>query len=177
MAGRGKTKRQDRGKLLALLLVVVGLLFLCWPRTGGKILIYNPTPSVPVGFYLRDGAAPGKGRLVLFRVPDVVREYSKTHYDKEPLKYFLKPVIGGGGDKVCYQDDVFTINGHEFGNATKQDREGHDLPIWTECRTLAGDEFFVFSDRVSHSFDSRHYGPVSRSTILGVFRPLWVNEE
>jgi putative transposase len=39
---------------------------------------------------------------------------------------------------------------------------GNPLPLWIENRVLKADEFFVFSDRVFNSFDSRCYGPVIR---------------
>ncbi len=37
---------------------------------------------------------------------------------------------------------------------------------------MAADEYFVFSNRVPNSFDSRYFGPISRAAILGVYRPL-----
>ncbi len=38
---------------------------------------------------------------------------------------------------------------------------------------MASDEYFVFSDRVPNSFDSRYFGPISRAAIIGVYRPLF----
>jgi type IV secretory pathway protease TraF len=37
---------------------------------------------------------------------------------------------------------------------------------------MASDEYFVFSDRVANSFDSRYFGPISKAAIIGVYRPL-----
>lgn len=177
MAENKKIGRKDQGRIFVFLLMAIGLLLLLAPRGENKFLIYNPTPSVPEGFYVRAGGGPGKGRLILFRVPEVVSDYSENNYDKEPLKYFIKPVVGAGGDQICYQDEIYKINGEEFAAATMKDSDGHNLPVWTECRELSADEFFVFSDRVSNSFDSRHYGPVKQSEVLGVFRPLWTKAD
>ena len=45
-------------------------------------------------------------------------------------------------------------------------------PRWRACRRLDAGEFFVFSNRIPNSFDSRYYGPVRREAIVGVFRPI-----
>ena len=50
------------------------------------------------------------------------------------------------------------------------------LPVWRGCRALRRGEFFVFSNRIPNSFDSRYYGPVTQAQILGVFQPLMVSD-
>lgn len=171
-------KKTGRRRALVALLIAVGLLLLALrPPADLKLIIYNPTPSVPEGLYIRTFELPAKGQLILFKVPDAVRDYSLSTYDKEPLNYFIKPVLGAGGDNICSEDGIFKINGEPFAEATTKDRAGHDVPVWEECRELSSDEFFVFSDRVSYSFDSRHYGPVHGSAVIGVFRPLWTKGE
>jgi type IV secretory pathway protease TraF len=52
------------------------------------------------------------------------------------------------------------------------DGDGHRLPIWRGSRVLGADEFFVFSDRIPNSFDSRCYGPIERGQVESVRQPL-----
>ena len=49
-----------------------------------------------------------------------------------------------------------------------KDTAGRPLPIWRACRMLGRDEFFVFSNRIPNSFDSRCYGPIQRAQIFCV---------
>ena len=74
--------------------------------------------------------------------------------------------------KDCAGDQL-TINGRVVAPIAKFDREGRALPQWRECRVLRRDEYFVFSNRIPNSFDSRYYGPVAQSEVIGTFRPLW----
>ena len=53
-----------------------------------------------------------------------------------------------------------------------QDPSGKLLPQWRGCRALLKGEFFVFSNRIPNSFDSRYYGPVKVDQIMGVFEPV-----
>ena len=83
----------------------------------------------------------------------------------------LKEIAAGQGDVVCTQAGALTINGRWRAPVLERDPRGRQLPQWRGCRALAKDEFFVFSDRIPNSFDSRYYGPVKRAQIVGVFQP------
>jgi type IV secretory pathway protease TraF len=69
------------------------------------------------------------------------------------------------------------INGRDLAPIASRDGEGRALPRWTACRQLGPDELFVFSARVPNSFDSRYFGPVSRTAVMGVFNPLLTRQE
>ena len=45
---------------------------------------------------------------------------------------------------------------------------------WPECRPLERDELFLLSVTNPVSFDSRYFGPVSASAVVGVARPVWL---
>jgi type IV secretory pathway protease TraF len=53
-----------------------------------------------------------------------------------------------------------------------KDSRGRPLPVWHDRHTLGTDEFFVFSDRIPNSFDSRCYGPIHHHQIETVRRAL-----
>ena len=158
----------------AALLIVAGVLIptlaVIFIDHFEKLVIYNPTQSVPTGFYRYAGKEVMPGAIVLLRTPEAVREYTSRYYgSQKPMKYFLKPVLAAGGDKVCYRDGRFLLNGEEFAGVESIDSNGNPLPVWKECRVLEEDEIFVYSDRVRNSFDSRYYGPVKKSRIVGAF--------
>jgi conjugative transfer signal peptidase TraF len=89
----------------------------------------------------------------------------------------LKAVAAGPGDSVCTAADHLVINGRDLAPIASRDGEGRALPRWTACRQLGPDELFVFSARVPNSFDSRYFGPVSRTAVMGVFNPLLTRQE
>lgn len=103
----------------------------------------------------------------------MVKDYTQDNYSKSPLKHFLKPVLAMAGDHVCYQDGRVFLNGDLIAQVQKYDSAGKPLPVWKECRDLKKNEYFVFSDRVSNSLDSRYYGPILKENIVGVFKPIF----
>jgi type IV secretory pathway protease TraF len=46
------------------------------------------------------------------------------------------------------------------------------LPRWAGCAVLSADQIFVMNQAPA-SLDSRYFGPLSRSSILGRAVPLW----
>ena len=53
------------------------------------------------------------------------------------------------------------------------DRLGRRLPVWRQCRALHVDELFLLSTTNPASFDSRYFGPVTISAVIGTAQPLW----
>ena len=154
---------------------VCGVIALVGAGFGDKQIMYNPSDSVPPGFYLRNSTlGPEVGRLVVFPVPPGGRAYAARRGlpdDKEG--FFIKPVVGVAGDEVCSDGETVRLKGEVLGAVQKTDTEGRELPRWTGCRPLAEGELFVFSDRIPTSFDSRYYGPVEEARLKGVYEALW----
>ncbi len=168
----GTRKRSKRILCFALVpLLVLGVVSVCF---ANRQIVINTSPSVKPGLYLRSNAAPAVGQLVEFRIPVSVRSYiqSRSGHDGQDW-YILKPVVAGPGDWVDTTGGVLRINGKIVAPMPPmRDRFGNALPRWTHSRVLGRDEYFVFSDRISNSFDSRCYGPVTRREIESVRRPL-----
>jgi len=161
--------------------LAVGLLLTAGLAVGSALcadrqIVINTSPSVAPGLYIRSDKPPAVGRLVDFRVPPAAAAYvrSRTHGKTSGNNwYILKPVAAGPGDRVDTRGDWLAINGHRVAPMPPvSGTDGMPLPRWAACRTLAPDEFFVFSARVPNSFDSRCYGPVHRAQIESVRRPL-----
>ena len=54
-----------------------------------------------------------------------------------------------------------------------RDRAGRALPRWQGCRWLRPRQLFALG-AAAGSFDSRYFGIVDQSTIVGIAHPLWI---
>lgn len=103
---------------------------------------------------------PERGDIVVFRYP------------RNPQEYFIKRMIGMPGEEVQIKDgEVFIFN--------KENKEGITLDesylpediktygMTSDKVKLGENEFFVLGDNRNSSKDSRSFGPVNRSYIIG----------
>jgi len=140
---------------------------------GRPAVLFNPSPSEPPGLYRLSSARPVPGRIIAFKVPAAGRAYAAAHLTYVARSAILKEIAAGEGALVCERGGLVSIEGRVRGKVANVDRAGVPLPHWSGCRRLAPGQFFVLSNRIPNSFDSRYYGPVSRSDLLGVYQPLW----
>ena len=148
-----------------------------WPR-----LVYNPSDSVPVGWY-RVEPLPRQpnqlrvGSIVLVQLPAEAaalaaqRGYLPLHV---PL---LKRVGAVAPQRACITGQVVRIDGHTVAVALSVDRMGRPLHGWPQCRRLQAGEVFLLSAANPASFDSRYFGPVRTADVIGVAQPLWLQEQ
>lgn len=139
---------------------------------GPAPLLLNRSPSEPPGVYVRRGGPPLTGTIIAFRAPPSAFPYADRRLAYLHTRPLLKAVEAVRGDHVCTVGGVLKVNGVVRGPIASRDEEGRPLPRWAGCRALSPDEVFVFSDRVPNSFDSRYYGPIRRSAVLGVYTLL-----
>ena len=171
------TVRTRKGRTLAMLACAVlpvagvGALSVTIPQ---PVVLWNGTPSEPVGLYVRTAAKPSLGAIIAFRAPAEAFPYADARMSYLRRIFILKVVAAGEGDRVCTAGGALTINGRRRAPVWRLDNRGAKLPAWQGCRALMAGEFFVFSDAVANSFDSRYYGPVGQGAIVGVYRPLMV---
>ena len=151
-------------------ILMVGLSALTRPTA---LLLYNPSPSEPMGFYRFTTAKPAPGQLISFKVPEQGRAYAAQHLAYVLRNSILKEIVAGQGSTVCADHAVLSIDGRARAKIADHDRRGALLPHWQGCRRLGAGEYFVFSNRIPNSYDSRYYGPVSSRQVLGVYTPLW----
>ena len=175
-ARRGTVRRPAR-RWRATLFVIAAATALATLSLGRPWVLFNRTPSEPEGFYLGTLQAPQVGRIVAFHAPEAAFPYADRHMPYLRRTLLLKEISAGPGDHVCTDRDRLAINGADRAPIVRADRQGSVLPRWTGCRTLGIDEFFVYSDRVPNSFDSRYFGPVERTAVIGVFRLLVPSRE
>ena len=134
-------------------------------------LIYNHTPSVPTGWYVRSSGEIARGAFVTVRAQDVAPDYAAVRNFTDAGDRFIKRIAANDGDSVCADGDVIRINGRTVAHRAAQDSQGRPLPHWNGCRTLSTDEVVLMGD-TPDSFDSRYFGVVREDAIEGVWRPL-----
>jgi conjugative transfer signal peptidase TraF len=141
---------------------------------ANRQIVVNTSPSVMPGLYFKSSATPAVGCIIDFRIPESARAYVKARTGHRGQDwYILKPIVAGPGDRVDTTGTALFINGREIAPMPpERDAAGRPLPVWRAARFLETDEFFVFSDRIPNSFDSRCYGPICRPQIAAVRRPL-----
>ena len=135
------------------------------------LVLYNPSPSVPVGFYWRTDEAPELGDYVTVRAADVAPRYAALRGFADADDRFIKRVAAGGGTRVCASATLVHIGADITLTRHLTDSANRPLPSWSGCRVLAEDEVFLLGD-TDDSFDSRYWGPVRTQSIEGVWRRL-----
>ena len=174
-----------RARIVLASLSACGLAALAWAAFVQPLprLVYNPSDSVAVGWYRveplsqRAGSLPlplSVGSIVLIGLPPDAaalaarRGYLPTHV---PL---LKRVGAVAPQHVCVFDALVWIDGVPVAAVRPADRLGRPLPSWPQCRQLRPGELFLLSATNPASFDSRYFGPVSTSAVIGVAHPVWL---
>ena len=132
------------------------------------VVLFNHSPSVPVGFYIRDSADLAPGTFVTVRARDVAPVEAAAHrYDDEGDR-FIKRLAAIAGQEVCSDGRVLSVD----GAAAAIVQNGAAAPRgWIGCRTLGASEILLLGDSAD-SFDGRYWGPISADLVEGVWRPL-----
>ena len=174
-----------RARLVLAGLSACGLAALAWASFVHPLprLTYNPSDSVEVGWYRIDPldhrtSSPPRplsvGSIVLVPLPAEAaalaaqRSYLPTRI---PL---LKRVGAVAPQEVCVIGGSVRIDGVPSAAVLSADRWGRPLPSWSQCRRLRPGELFLLSVTNPASFDSRYFGPVSASAVIGIAHPVWL---
>jgi conjugative transfer signal peptidase TraF len=142
---------------------------------AGAHLLWNWTPSLPLGLYWVSPASSGRakvGALVAFPVPAHVRALVLERRYLPPGALLVKPVVATAPDRVCTEGGELTVNGAPLGAVATEDTQGRPQPSDPRCGPLSEGEVFVAS-HFATSFDSRTFGPVPLTDIRGTVTPLW----
>jgi len=160
--------------MVAIVASVIAIAGLAAPLSHPPRLIWNASASAPIGLYeVRSQGAFARGELVLVRPPQWVRSFAASRGYLPNTVPMLKRIAAENGDTVCRERDVITINHRVVAHALLADRAGRTLPIWSGCHKLGEGEIFLLMDGVRASFDSRYFGPVLITAIIGKAVPLW----
>jgi signal peptidase I len=102
---------------------------------------------------------PQRGDIVVFRYP------------RDPSQFFIKRIIGLPGEKVFIKDGQVKVAARDDEPQQLLDEVGYlaaDMRTPGNIQVLLGmDEYYLLGDNRAASLDSRSFGPVSRSAIVG----------
>lgn len=163
-------------RTVLLLCMGIGLVVLCvpvWVQFPVRI-VYNPSDSVPRGWY-RIGKADAihVGDIVLARLPARSATLAAQRGYLPAGVPILKRIGAVAPQSVCIRDRVVRIDGAAVAAVLAQDGLHRPMRAWTQCRPLAEGELFLLSNTHPASFDSRYFGPVRASAVIGSAQPLW----
>jgi signal peptidase I len=133
---------------------------------------------------------PGRGDVVVFRYP------------RDPSVDYIKRVVGVPGDRINYYNKVLTINGKPVpqvpagiyvgegsgvsmsGASERTEQLGdvqHKILVMPHTPGLEGEyiipegEYFVMGDNRDNSNDSRYWGTVPETNLVGQAFRVWMN--
>ena len=103
---------------------------------------------------------PQRGEIIVFKYP------------KNPQEYFIKRIVGLPGEAVKIKDGKVTVYNAESseGFTLKEPYLDENTKTYStneEMVFLEEDEYFVLGDNRVSSKDSRSFGPVNTSFIIG----------
>lgn len=136
------------------------------------ILIWNASPSVPMGLYRMANAPPRFGDLVVVQLRSSWSSFADRRGYLPRSAYLLKPVSAVVKDRVCRFGTLIFVQDRFAALAITRDRFARLLPVWRGCRILRRGELFLLADNPD-SFDSRYFGPIDVGQVAGVATPVW----
>ncbi len=128
--------------------------------------IYNGSESAPTGFYWIDQQTIDRNDFVLIHAPEHIRKMVERRQYLPPDIPLIKRVVGIEGDTICRRKLEIIVDSVTVVLARKRDRHGRPLPDWQGCIRLKANELFLLQVH-PESFDSRYFGPVDRSLVIG----------
>jgi len=182
----GRLERDRRPRLIALFALGVLIMLLLPMAISASGLRVNLTDSMPRGIY-RIGPHPltlRSGDVVATCIPLAIaqagrrRRYLGSGRCPGGVEPLLKIVAATAGDTVMVDSRGVTINNRALPDSKylTSDRAGRPLDHWTNDRYLMhSGETWLYSP-FRYSWDSRYWGPVPTSDILGTAAPLFIFE-
>ncbi len=166
-------KRKILGGLLELIQILVISAAIVIPlRTFLIQPFYVKGQSMEPNFYDHEylfvdkltyrSSIPQRGDVIVLRFP------------RETSEFFIKRVIGLPGETVEVANGKVRIYNKEYENGFVLDEKLYltqDYTTLTDTKTLKDDEYYVMGDNRAASLDSRIFGPLQRSFIVG---RVWV---
>lgn len=157
-------------KNLAMVVLALGSSLTLAAKQGPRI-VYNGSESAPIGIYSIDHSRPNLGDLVMVRPWPELAILLANHDILPPGIPLLKTVAAAADDNVCRVGRAINVNGAFAAKILDSDTKGRPLYGWNNCRKLVPGEFFLLQPH-PRSFDSRYFGPVLSSNVIGVARSI-----
>ncbi len=172
-------RRTKRRRAVLAVAASIGLAALAWAAFAkpSARVVYNASESVPVGWYrietMADSASSLRvGSILLTRLPAETAALAAQRGYLPAHILLLKRVGAVSSQHVCVRDGLVRIDGVPVAVVLQADRLGRAMPAWSGCRALMAGEAFLLSDTHPGSFDSRYFGPIDASLVIGLARPM-----
>ena len=140
--------------------------------------IWNASNSVPIGLYRV--APAGKftvTELVAVQPPDPLAAFLDLNDYLPSGLPMLKRIAALPGQVVCRTGLIITVDNLEMGQARARDHRNRPLPAWQGCRIIGEGDVFVMNWQSEDSLDSRYFGSLPASAVIGRVVPVWTHEE
>lgn len=140
--------------------------------------IWNASSSVPIGLYrVQPATELTVTELVAVQPPDLLAVFLDFNGYLPIGVPMLKRVLALSGQTVCRNGLTIAVDGIDVGEARERDGRGRPLPAWHGCRVIANGDVFVMNWQSADSLDSRYFGPLPASAVVGKAVPVWTHEE
>jgi conjugative transfer signal peptidase TraF len=140
--------------------------------------IWNASNSVPIGLYrVQPVTKLTITELVPVRPPDLLAAFLDLNGYLPIGVPMIKRVLALPGQTVCRNGLTIAVDGIDVGQARERDGRGRPLPVWRGCRVVADDDVFVMNWQSIDSLDSRYFGPLPASSVIGRAVPVWTDGE
>jgi signal peptidase I len=150
--------------LLALVFFMVLQLFVAQPYQVQQESMENTV--MPGQYVIVDKLSPRFDDY--HRLDIIVFSPPSTWQQDASATPYIKRVIGLPGDTVEVHDNFVYVNGIRLVEPYVFENQPTELPSGgSQSWTLAQDQFFVMGDHRAESQDSRQFGPIDRSSIIG----------
>ena len=104
---------------------------------------------------------PQRGEIVVFETPDTAERCGGA----DGGSTFVKRIIGLPGERLSERDGIIYVNGERLIEPyVDRSRQGRENASW---QRVAPDHYFVLGDNRIRSCDSRTWGTVPRSSLIG----------
>jgi conjugative transfer signal peptidase TraF len=140
--------------------------------------IWNASDSVPIGLYrLRPVEQLHVTELVVIRPPEPLETFLDLNGYLPIGVPMLKRVLALPGQTICRIGLSISVDGIDVGQAHDRDGRGRPLPVWHGCQIVADGDVFVMNWQSADSLDSRYFGPLPASAVIGKAVPVWTGEQ
>ncbi len=175
----GNAMRADRARRLRLrrqgaaVTLLVGSLCLTLAGPIRPLLVWNATPSTPVGLY---GVSPpydiAVDDTVIARLSPSWRTLANARRYVPAAVPVVKRVAAASGDTVCAIGSAIFIDGRWRAERRRSDGHGRWMPWWQGCTTLRDGALFLLNADPA-SFDGRYVGLTRRGDVIGRAHLIW----
>ena len=140
--------------------------------------IWNASDSVPIGLYrLQSVEQLRVTELVAIRPPEPLETFLDLNGYLPIGVPMLKRVLALPGQTICRIGLSISVDGIDVGQAHDRDGRGRPLPVWHGCQVIADGDVFVMNWQSRDSLDSRYFGPLPASAVIGKAVPVWTGEQ